>query len=70
MGKQQSPAQQARNRLGGTARHNPDGTEDARRDLAEATLAARIREIVDRAPPLTPDQCERLARLLAPGGSA
>lgn len=39
---------------------------DARRDLAAASLADRIRATVDAAPPLTPEQRERLAALLVP----
>lgn len=39
---------------------------NARRDLAAATLADRIRSTIDAAPPLTDEQRERLAALLRP----
>ncbi len=46
--------------------HGPDApqTIDARRDLAAANLAAYIKRVVDQAPPLTPEQRDRLALLL------
>ena len=40
---------------------------DARRDLRAAKLEDHIREVVDQAPPLTPDQADRLAALLRGG---
>jgi hypothetical protein len=46
--------------------HGPDApqTLDARRDLAAANLAAYITRVVDQAPPLLPEQRDRLALLL------
>ncbi|HLM20881.1 MAG TPA: hypothetical protein VK390_05065 [Propionibacteriaceae bacterium] len=41
---------------------------DARRDLRAAKLEDHIRQVVDQAPPLTPEQAERLAALLHGGG--
>lgn len=38
----------------------------ARRDLAAERLALHIKRTVDAAPPLTDEQCVRLASLLAP----
>lgn len=42
---------------------------DARRDLAESTLADQIRRTVESAPPLTSAQRDRLARLLMAGAA-
>ena len=59
-------AQQARNRVGTYARHRPGSPEHeaARRELAAEKLAAYIRRVVDEAPPLSPEQRDRLAVLL------
>ncbi len=38
--------------------------EQARRELAEAKLAPYIQRVVDEAPPLSPEQRDRLALLL------
>ena len=66
----QSPAQHARNKLGGAARRrDPEAVENARRDLAAAKLEAHIRQVVDAAPPLSASQRERLAVLLAPAAA-
>jgi hypothetical protein len=43
-------------------------TEDARRISRFKAAEERIRKIVDAAPPLTPEQRERLSLLLHPGG--
>lgn len=43
---------------------------DARRDLRAARLADYIRRVVDAAPPLTPEQRDRLAALLRGGDAA
>lgn len=62
-----------RNRVAALVRHNhePDSPEviDARRDLAEAKITDAIERAVASAPPLTPDQLNRLARLLMNGGA-
>ena len=42
----------------------------ARREHDVARVADAIREVVDQAPPLTPDQRDRLAVLLRPEGAA
>jgi hypothetical protein len=45
--------------------------EDALRDLAAAKIAAYIEAVVETAPPLKPEQVQRLAAMLAPSaGSA
>jgi phage terminase Nu1 subunit (DNA packaging protein) len=41
----------------------------ARRDYAAQALAEHIRNVVDSAPPLTPEQRDRLAVLLRPGAA-
>jgi len=62
-----------RNRVAALVRHehDPDSPEviSARRDLAESKIADAISRAVASAPPLTPEQCNRLARLLMNGGS-
>jgi hypothetical protein len=45
-------------------------TLDARRDLAAARLEQFIRRTVDTAPPLTPEQRDRLALLLRSNAGA
>lgn len=58
-----------RARLAALSRYrNPDDPEviDARRQLRAAGLADRIREDVAKWPPLTAEQCDRLAALLRP----
>ena len=64
-----SPAQEARNRLGGMIRRHPDADHsDLRRDLEAAKLEDHIRKVVDGWPPLTDWQRDKLALLLRPGG--
>lgn len=48
----------------------PDDPEllDARRNLRAERLAAHIEKVVAEAPPLTPEQRDRLAVLLTGGG--
>jgi hypothetical protein len=62
-----------RARLAALARHKTDPDDpsilDARRDLRAALLEARIREVVEAAPPLTDVQRRRLAAILH-GGAA
>ncbi len=58
---------QARSRLARLSQtHAPDSPEilAARRDLRAARLAVYITKTVDAAPPLTPEQRDRLALLL------
>lgn len=42
----------------------PQVIEDRRRDLAEANIAAAIERALSKAPPLTDEQCARLAERL------
>lgn len=49
------------------AADDPDLIE-ARRDLHAARLAEHIKRVVDSAPPLTPEQRDRLSALLRPTG--
>lgn len=56
--------------LAAAIRHHPDADHtDLRRQLAEAQLAEHIAKVVERAPRLTPEQCDRLAAILR-GGAA
>lgn len=50
--------------------HSPDSPEvlEARRDLAESKIADAVAAAVASAPPLTPEQVNRLARLLMNAG--
>lgn len=54
-----------------TQYRNPDDPEllDARRNLRAAKLAEHIARVVAEAPPLTPEQRDRLAILLRGGAS-
>jgi hypothetical protein len=67
------PVARARATLAATARHHPDDAERiavARRDLRAENLAEHITRVVEAAPPLTPEQRDRLAALLRPSTSA
>ena len=44
-------------------------THEVAAELAEVRLAQYIKQVVDAAPPLTTEQCERLSALLRPGVS-
>jgi hypothetical protein len=60
----------ARARVSALKRHHPEGgaaIDAAVRDLRAMTLEEHIREVVDQAPGLTPEQAERLAALLRGG---
>jgi len=48
---------------------DPETVASARRELAAAKIERAVREAVAAAPKLTPDQRERIASLLATGGS-
>lgn len=48
---------------------DPDRVAEARRNLAEAKIAAAISEAIASAPPLTADQRVRLASILNSGGA-
>lgn len=45
-------------------RHQSTELDNLRRELAEDKLTAYIKQVVDAAPPLTPEQRGRLAQLL------
>lgn len=56
-------------RLAAETRHRPQGNhDDLRRDFAAAKLEDYISRVVAEAPPLTPEQRDRLALLLRSGG--
>ncbi|KHL00433.1 hypothetical protein [Sinomonas humi] len=56
---------QAKSRLGVAARRrDPEEIAEARRDLAAAKLAQYVERVVSAAPPLTPEQADRIAALL------
>lgn len=58
-------ARSIQGRLAAATRYHPDQNhDDLRRDLRAERLADYIRETVDAAPPLTPEQRDRLALLL------
>lgn len=63
--------QQARNRVAALSKHHPGSPElaDARRELAEANIAAAVARFTADAPALTNDQRARLAGLIL-GGAA
>lgn len=63
---------QARARVALAVRNGlpPEQVEDLRRDLRAERLAEHIRKTVEAAPPLTPEQRDRLALLLRGGDAA
>ena len=62
----------AKSRLGVATRwrRSPEEIAEARRDLAAAKLEQYVGAIVADAPPLTPEQADRIAALLRPGQGA
>lgn len=50
------------------APHDRERITAARRDLDAANLKAHIERVVSEAPPLTPEQCAELSRILYPRG--
>lgn len=66
-----SEVAQRRSRVAVKVRQHAADSEvaDARRDLAEANIAAYIERVVSKAPPLTDLQRQRLARLLKAGAA-
>ncbi|MGZ4531936.1 MAG: hypothetical protein ACXVXP_06255 [Mycobacteriaceae bacterium] len=57
-----------RAKLAAHKRHHPDSDlTEIRRDLKAAHLASYIKRVCDAAPPLTPEQRDRLALLLRGG---
>ena len=56
-----------RGQLGAIRRHHPDRDDTSiARDLAASVIADYVAKIVDSAPPLTEEQCTRIAALLRP----
>ena len=51
-------------RVGAAARWGNDDVVQAKRELAEARIAEFVRKIVDKAPPLAPEQRARISALL------
>jgi hypothetical protein len=47
----------------------PPGVAQERREIDVRRVEDYIRRLVDAAPPLATEQCERLSALLRPGGS-
>ena len=67
----QSAVLTARSKLGVAARRaDPHEIAEARQALAAAKLEAYIAKVVAEAPPLSPEQCDRLSMLLRPAGGA
>jgi hypothetical protein len=63
----------ARGRIGGLVRDrdsNDPELIDAYRDLASAKLEQYIQRVISEAPPLTPEQRDRIASLLRGGAAA
>ena len=61
----------ARAKLAASVRHHPEiDTSDLKRTLAAENLASYVSRIVAEAPPLTPEQRDRIASLLRPAGGA
>ncbi len=61
-----------RARVASLSRSRPDDDPallDARRDLRAARAEQYVRDLVQSAPPLTPEQRDRLALLLSPGAA-
>jgi hypothetical protein len=62
-----SPEQRRlRANLGAASRHRPEAVDELRRDLKASRAEDYIRRLVESAPPLTPEQRDRLALLLRP----
>lgn len=65
--------QQERARIAGLTRSRPaDDPElvEARRRLRAERLAEHVTRVVEQLPPLTNEQCQRIAGLLLAGGDA
>lgn len=61
----------ARSALGVAARRgDPEAEALARRDLAAAKIESYVAKVVAEAPPLSPEQRDRLAMLFRPSGGA
>ena len=51
------------------AKADPAEIEQARAELADALLEARIKRLIEAAPPLSPERRARLAALISGGAS-
>lgn len=60
-----SPAQLRARIAGQVSRGDTEAAEESRREYYAEVLAAKIQEVVAKAPELRPDQIERLRSLLA-----
>lgn len=57
-----------RGQLGAIRRHHPDQDDSSiARDLAASVITDYVVKVVDSAPPLTDEQCDRIASLLRSG---
>lgn len=57
-------------RLANARRWNTPNADELARELAAVRIAAYVREVVDRAPPLTREQRDKIALLLRGGDAA
>jgi hypothetical protein len=61
----------ARAKVAAAKRHHPDADHtELQQDLKALTLQEHVRRLVETWPPLTPEQSERIAVLLRPGGGS
>lgn len=64
----------ARSRVGVLSRNavasTPEQLADAKADLAEAKIAAAIKNALKNAPPLSDERAQRIAAILMAGGAA
>lgn len=65
-----SPAQLRARIAGQVSRGDEDGARESRREYYTEVLAEKITAVVAKAPPLKPEQIERLRSLLAPSSSS
>lgn len=68
-----SAVKSGRGRVAALTRSRPsDDPElvEARRDLAAEVIAQHAAKVVSKAPPLTPEQRDRIAAILRSGGAA
>lgn len=64
-----SPAQLRARIAGQVSRGDTEAAEESRREYYAEVLAEKISAVVRKAPPLRPDQLERLRGLLAPSST-
>ena len=58
-----------RGSLGAAVRHHPETADAIRRELKASRAEDYVRRLVDEAPLLTHEQCDRLAVLLRPSAA-